>query len=102
MVRGIQAGDMFDVLVASPEQIDMLIKQGKIDAETRTILARSGIGVAVRTGAAKPQIGSVKDFKSALLKAKSIAYLKEGQSGIYLAGLIERLQLTETLKPKVV
>ena len=102
MVRGIQAGELFDVLVASPEQIDMLIEQGKIDAQTRTILARSGIGVAVRAGTAKPEIGTVEAFKSTLLKAKSIAYLKEGQSGIYLAGLMDRLELTEALKRKVV
>ena len=102
MVRNIQAGAHFDVLVASPEQIDMLIKEGKIDVQTRTILATSGIGVAVRKGTARPEIGSVDAFKSALLKAKTIAYLKEGQSGIYLAALLERLELTEALKHKVV
>jgi molybdate transport system substrate-binding protein len=102
MVRQIQAGESFDVLVASPEQINTLIKEGKIIAHTRTFLARSGIGVAVRVGAAKPDISSVEAFKSALLKAKSIAYLKEGQSGIYLAGVIERLGLTEALKSKVI
>ena len=102
MVRRIRAGDPFDVLVASPEQIDALIKEGKIIAETRTGLARSGIGVAVRAGAAKPDLGSVEAFKRALLDAKSIAYLKEGQSGIYLAGLIERLGLTEAIESKVV
>ena len=102
MVRGIQAGESFDVLVASPEQIDMLIEQGKIRAQTKTILARSGIGLAVRTGTAKPDIGSVEAFKSALLQAKSIAFLKEGQSGVYLAGLMDRLELTEVLKSKVV
>jgi len=102
MVRQIEGGEKFDVLVASPEQIDILIKEGKIIAQTRTILARSGIGVAVRAGEAKPDISSVESFKSALLKAKSIAYLKEGQSGIYLAGAIERLGLTEALKSKVI
>lgn len=102
MVRQIKAGESFDVLVASPEQIDGLIKEGKIIAQTRTILSRSGIGVAVRAGAAKPDISSVESFKRALLKAKSIAYLKEGQSGIYLAGVIERLGLTEVLKSKVI
>jgi molybdate transport system substrate-binding protein len=101
MVRRIQAGESFDVLVASPEQIDALIKEGKIIAGTRTNLARSGIGVEVRAGAPKPDISSVEAFKRALLNAKSIAYLKEGQSGIYLAALIERLGLTETLKSKV-
>ena len=102
MVRRIRAGESFDVLVASPEQINALIKEGKVIAETRTTLARSGIGVEVRAGAPKPDISSVGAFKRALLNAKSIAYLKEGQSGIYLAALIERLGLTEALKSKVV
>jgi molybdate transport system substrate-binding protein len=102
MIRRIQAGESFDVLVASPEQIDALIKEGTIIAGTGTNLARSGIGVEVRAGAPKPDITSVEAFKRALLNAKSIAYLKEGQSGIYLAALIERLGLTEALKSKVV
>lgn len=100
MVRRIQQGESFDILVASPQQIDTLIQQGKIIK--RTNLAQSGIGVAVRAGSVKPDISSVKAFKNALLKAKSVAYLKEGQSGIYLAALIERLGLTKALKSKVV
>jgi molybdate transport system substrate-binding protein len=102
MVRQIQAGELFDVLIASPEQIDSLIKEGRIIAQTKTILARSGIGVAVRVGAAKPNVSSVEAFKTALLNAKSIAYLKEGQSGIYLAGMLERLGLTEAVRYKVI
>ena len=102
MIRQIEAGESFDVLVASPQQIDTLIKKGKVIDQTKTILARSGIGVAVRAGAEKPDINSVEAFKKTLLKARSIAYLKEGQSGIYLAGVIERLGLTEALKSKVI
>lgn len=102
MVRRIQTGESFDVLVASPEQIDGLIKEGKIIAGTRTNLGRSGIGVEVRAGAPKPDVSSVEALKRALLNAKSIAYLKEGQSGIYVADLIERLGLTEVLKSKAV
>lgn len=102
MVRQIQAGEAFDVLVASPEQIDTLIKQGKIIAQTQTTLARSGIGVTVRAGAEKPDISSIEAFKNVLLNAKSIAYLKEGQSGIYVDGLIKRLGLAEVLKSKIV
>ena len=102
MVRKIQAGETFDVLVASPQQIDTLIRQGKIIAETKTSLARSGIGVAIRAGAEKPGISSIEDFKNALLNAKSIAYLKEGQSGIYVDGLIKRLGLADALKSKIV
>lgn len=51
LVRRINGGEQFDFLVAAPAQIDELIKAGKIIPETRTDLARSGIGVAVRAGA---------------------------------------------------
>lgn len=101
MVRRIQAGEPFDFLVASPGQIDALIKEGKIAPETRTDLTRSGIGVQVRAGAPKPDISSVEAFKRALLDAKSIGYLKEGQSGVYLAALLERLGIAEAIAPKV-
>ena len=101
MVRRIQAGEPFDVLVAAPGQIDGLIKEGKIIPETRTNLTRSGIGVEVRAGSPKPDISSVEAFKRALLNAKSIAYLKEGQSGVYLAGLLEGLGIAEAIKSKV-
>ena len=100
MVRRIQAGESFDFLVAAPGQIDGLVKAGKITAETRTDLTRSGIGVEVRAGAPKPDISSVEAFKRALLNAKSIAYLKEGQSGVYLAGLFKRLGIAEAIEAK--
>lgn len=101
MVRRVQAGEPFDFLVAAPGQIDALIQEGKLVAETRTDLTRSGIGVQVRAGAPKPDIGSVEAFKQALLNAKSIAYLREGQSGAFLAGMIERLGIAEAIEPKV-
>jgi molybdate transport system substrate-binding protein len=101
MVRRIQAGEPFDFLVAAPGQIDGLINEGKIIPETRTNLTRSGIGVQVRAGAPKPDISTVEAFKRALLNAKSVAYLKEGQSGVYLAGLLERLGIAEAIQSKV-
>lgn len=101
MVRRIQAGEPFDFLVAAPEHIDALIKDGMIAADTRTDLARSGIGVAVRAGAAKPDIRSVESFRRALLNAKSIAYLREGQSGVYLAGMLQRLGIAGAIESKL-
>ena len=101
MVRRVRDGEPFDLLVAAPGQMDALIREGKIIPETRTDLTRSGIGVEVRSGTAKPDISSVEAFKRALLNAKSIAYLKEGQSGVYLSGLLERLGIAEAIKPKV-
>ena len=94
------AGDPLDVLVSGSSPVDRWIREGKLVAETRTDIARSGIGVEVRAGARKPDISSVDAFKRALLDAKSIAYLRVG-SGIYLHGLLERLGIAEAVKSKV-
>jgi molybdate transport system substrate-binding protein len=99
--RQIDAGETFDVVISSPALIDELIKGGKVIAGTRTNFARFGLGVEVRAGAPKPDISSVEAFKRALLNAKSIAYLKEAVSGIYLAGLLQRLGIAEAIKPKL-
>jgi molybdate transport system substrate-binding protein len=99
--RQIDAGEMFDVVISSASVIDELIKGGKIIAGTRTNFARLGIGVEVRAGAPNPDISSVEAFKRALLNAKSIAYLKEAGSGIYLAGLLQRLGIAEAIKSKL-
>ena len=101
MVRRINDGEQFDFLVAAPAQLDELIKAGKIIPETRTDLAHSGIGVAVRAGATNPDVSSVEAFKRAVLAARSVAYLKEGQSGVYVAGLLERLGIAEAIQSKV-
>jgi molybdate transport system substrate-binding protein len=99
--KEIEGGETFDLTILAPPQIDALIRQGKIAADSRVVLARSGIGVMVRSGAPKPDISTVDAFKRALLDAKSIAFPPQGQSGIYLTGLIERLGLTEALKTKM-
>lgn len=98
--RRANAGEPFDILISGSSPVDEWIRDGKIIAETRTDIARSGIGVGVRAGARKPDISSVEAFKRALLEAKSIAYLRVG-SGIYVAGLLERLGIAEALKSKV-
>lgn len=101
MVRRIEAGERFDLLVAAPPQIDALIKAGNIVPGTRTNLARSGIGVAVRAGAPKPDLTTVAELTRALLAARSIAYLKEGQSGVYVAGVLERLGIADRIRSKL-
>jgi len=99
-VRRADAGEPFDILISGSAFVDQWIKDGKIIAETRTNVVRSGIGVEVRAGARKPDVSSVEAFKRALLEAKSIAYLRVG-SGIYLHGLLERLRIAEAVKSKV-
>ena len=102
MVRRVRGGEPFDVLVAAPDQIDALVRDGFISAETRTELARSGIGVAVRQGAPVPDVGSVDSFANTLLNASSIAFLREGQSGVYLARLLDSLSVSAAIQHKVV
>jgi len=101
MARRFEAGEPCDLLVVIENQLDTLIKRGKILGESRTVLARSGIGVEVRKGARKPDISTADAFKRAVLEAKSVAYLKEGASGVYLAGLFERMGIAQTIAPKL-
>lgn len=98
--RRAEAAEPFDVFISGSATVDEWIKAGRIIAETRTDIARSGIGVGVRRGARKPDVSSVEAFKRALIEAKSIAYLRVG-SGIYIAGLVERLGIAGAIKSKV-
>ena len=99
--RRIDAGETFDVAILLPALIDDLIKQGKIAAGTRAVIARSGLGVGVREGAPKPDVSSVDALKQGLRNAKSIAYSKEGASGVAFLSLIDRLGITEEIRSKL-
>jgi molybdate transport system substrate-binding protein len=102
MKRRIESGEPFDLAVLVNFQTDELIKAGKLVSETRTDVMKAGIGVAVKRGAPKPDIGTVEAFKHALLEAKSITYLKEGASTLYLDRLLARLGIAEALRAKTV
>jgi molybdate transport system substrate-binding protein len=69
--------------------------------DSRTVLGRIGIGMAVRKGSPKPDFSTVENFKRALLNAKSFATSGEGSSGRYVASLIQRLGIAEQVKPKI-
>ncbi len=101
LARKIEAGESFDVAVLNPRPLDALIKQGKIVADSRAVIGRIGLGAAVRAGAPKPDISTVAAFKSAMLAARSVAYPGAGASGIYFAGLVERLGIGDQMKPKM-
>ena len=102
MKRRIESDEPFDVAVLVNFQIDDLIKSGRLAADSRADLMRSGIGVAVKRGAPKPNISSVEAFKQTLLAAKSITYLKEGASTIHLKKLFAQLGIAEALAPKTI
>src|SRR3984893_15441536 len=103
LVKRIEDGDTADVVVLSRAGIDALQKQGKIAAGTDVTLASSGVGIAVKAGAPKPDISTPEALKRTLLAAKSIAYSEPsagGASGVYFAKLLERLVIAEQMKPK--
>jgi molybdate transport system substrate-binding protein len=99
MMQKVNAGAPADLVTSQPEVIDDFIRNGKVAAGTRIIFARAGIGVAVKAGAPKPDIGTPEAFKQAMLAAKSIAY-SQTASGVYVAKLMERLGIAEQLKDK--
>jgi molybdate transport system substrate-binding protein len=100
----IEGGEAFDVAILTPALVDDLIKQGKLEAASRANLARTGVGVAIRKGAAKPDISTVDAFKAALINAKSIASgdpALGGASSVYFANLLQRLGIAEAMKGKI-
>lgn len=97
--KRILAGEATDVVIGSAGLIEDLINGGNFDSRTRVDLAKAEVGAAVRSGAPKPDIGSVEALKSTLRSAKSIVY-SSGPSGIYLAELFQRLGIAEELKAK--
>jgi molybdate transport system substrate-binding protein len=98
--RRIDAGETYDVAILTVPVMDDLIKQSKIVVDTRVIVARGGMGLAVRVGAPKRDIGSTEAFKRVLLGAQSIAYPKEGLTGIHFAKVLERLEIATAMAPK--
>ena len=97
----IEAGEPFDLAILTPPMIDDLIKQGKMAADTRAVIARSGLGIMVRAGARKPDVHNTDAFKRSLLGAKMIAFAKQGASGVAFAAIIEKLGIADTLKAKL-
>ena len=100
MQRRVEAGEAFDAIFLTVKQLDALVQGGKIALGTRTPIARSGMGIAIHAGAARPDIATVDALKRTLLAAKSIAYAKEGAAGVYLIALAKRLGIVDQLKLK--
>lgn len=96
----LERGEPADVLIMVGYALDHLIERGVVVAESRVDLARSGIGMVVRAGAPKPDIGSVDAFKRTLLAAESIAF-SASASGRYLSTeLFPRLGIAEQIEGK--
>ena len=93
-------GEKLDVVIMVGYALDDLIKKGKVLPDSKVVLARSSIGVAVKAGAPKPDISSAEAVKQALLAAKSIAY-SDSASGVYISTqMFQRLGIAEQMEGK--
>ena len=102
LLKSIAEGAAADVVILTREGIDELVKRGAVLPETRLELGRSGVGLAVRAGAARPKIGTFDELKQTLLNAESVGHSKQGASGLYFAGLLEKHGLANKLKKRVI
>ena len=104
VTRGkLASGEPVDVVIMTDVAIDDVMKQGAVVAGSRADLARTGMGVGVREGTAKPDIATSEAFKQTLLAAKSIVYVdpKQGAtSGIHFASVLDRLGIADAVKGK--
>lgn len=95
----VEAGTSVDVVISLKGMVDALGKEGKLTDVT--IIARSPVGVAVRTGQPKPDISSPAAFKAALLDAKSIVHSNGGPSGVIAARVIKSMGIEEQINQKL-
>ncbi len=98
--KRLAAGETYDLLIMSSASIDEQIKGGKVVPGSRVDLAKSGVAVAVRAGAPKPDISTTEALKKTLLAAKSIGY-STGPSGNYVIGMFQRMGIADEIKPKL-
>lgn len=99
--KRVQAGEVFDLVVLASDAIERLLASGHVAAGSRIDLVRSDVAVAVKAGAARPDIGSEDALRRALLGAHSLAY-STGPSGVALAQLFERWGIADELRPRIV
>lgn len=96
----IAEGRRADMTIMTREAIDRLVRDDIIVGAGTVDLAQSGVGIAVRAGAPKPDIGTVAAFRRAILDAKSIAFSRLGASGIHFGEVIERLGIADEIRRK--
>jgi molybdate transport system substrate-binding protein len=100
LVPRLRSGAAADVAILTRGALDELAREGVVVPESRADIALSRVGIAVRAGAPKPDIGTVESLKATLLNAKSIAYSKVGASGVYFAGLIQKFGIADAVNAK--
>jgi molybdate transport system substrate-binding protein len=100
--KRIEDGAAFDVAILTSDVIDDLAKAAKIDPGTRMEIARCGIGVGVRAGAAKPDIKTYAALKKTLLASKSITFAENGASRTYILQMFDKFGIADAMKAKTI
>jgi molybdate transport system substrate-binding protein len=100
ITKKISDGEVVDIVIIAAPNIDKLTAEGKLVAGGRADFAKSGVGIAVRSGLPKPDVSSADAVKRAVLAAQSVAY-STGPSGFYLVELFKKMGISEQIKDKV-
>ncbi len=99
--KRVRAGEAFDAVVLAANVIDELAREGHVVAGSRADLVRSGVSIAVRSGAPRPAITTPDDVKRAVLGARSLSY-STGPSGVHLARLFEGWGIADPIRSRIV
>jgi molybdate transport system substrate-binding protein len=100
--KRIEDGAVFDVAILTSDVIDDLAKAARIDPGTRMEIARCGIGMGVRAGAAKPDIKTSAALKKTLLASKSVTYAENGASRKYILQMFDKFGIADAMKAKTI
>jgi len=100
LAKRISGGEVVDIVLIAAPNIDKLIMEGRLVAGGRADIAKSGVGIALRTGLPKPDISSAEAVKRAVLAAASVTY-STGPSGFYIADLFKKMGIADQIKDKV-
>jgi molybdate transport system substrate-binding protein len=101
VAKRVQNGEAVDVVVLANNVIDKLIADGKLRTGSRVDLVKSGIAIAVRAGASRPDIATEEAVKRAVLAAQTLSY-STGPSGVYLEKMFERWGILADIKSRIV
>jgi molybdate transport system substrate-binding protein len=100
LVERLRGGETADLVILTREGLEELAREGVVAAESCVDLARSSVGIAVKAGAAHPDISDETALRATLLAARSVAYSRIGASGLLFAGLIARLGIADDINAK--
>jgi molybdate transport system substrate-binding protein len=101
VAKRVQLGEAVDIVILASNAIEKLVAEGKLIAGSRVDLVKSGVAIAVRAGAPKPDISTEEAVKCAVLASKTLSY-STGPSGVYLENMFARWGILEAIRGRIV